>query len=73
MEVGRSQYQEVSRTEGGTTLHWVNMQKFRAVQCPSREGSIGIENGGRQKQKCDLGPFALFTGINNYLSAELSQ
>ena len=33
----------------------------------------GIKNGGRQKQICSLGPSALFTGINNYLSAELVQ
>ena len=32
--------------------------------CLSREG---IKDGGRQKQKCNLGPSALFTGVNNYL------
>ena len=33
----------------------------------------GLQNGGRQKQTFNLGYFALFTGVNNYLSAELSQ
>ena len=33
----------------------------------------GNKNAGRQKQTCNLGPSALFTGVNNYLSAELSQ
>ena len=33
----------------------------------------GIKNGGRQKQKYNLGTSALFTGVNKYLSAELSQ
>ena len=31
----------------------------------------GINNGGRQKQTRSLGPSALFTGVNNYLSTEL--
>ena len=31
------------------------------------------KNDGRQKQTDNLGPSALFTGVNNYLSAELSQ
>ena len=30
-----------------------------------------LKNGGRQKQTRSLGPSALFTGVNNYLSAEL--
>ena len=57
--------------EGGTTFRWVTyMQKLRSVWCPSREG---IKNWERQKQKCSLGPCALFTGFHNYqLSAELS-
>ena len=33
----------------------------------------GIKNGGRQKQTYNLGLSALFTGVNNFLSAELSQ
>ena len=59
--------------EGVATLRWVYMQRFRSVWCPNIEGSRRIKNGGRQKQTCSLGPSALFTGINNYLSAELSQ
>ena len=27
--------------EGGTTLHWVYMQKFRSVWCPNIEDSRG--------------------------------
>jgi len=50
--------------EGGATFRWVYMQKFRAMWCPSKEG---IKDGGRQKQKCDLGPSALLTGVNIYL------
>ena len=45
------------------------LQKFRSVWCP---GKKRIKDGGRQKQKCDLGPSS-FTGVNNYLSAELPQ
>ena len=37
----------------------VYMQKFWSVWLPSREGSKG---GGRQSQKCNLGPSALSTG-----------
>ena len=33
----------------------------------------GIKNGGGKKQKGNLDPSALFTDVNNYLSAELSQ
>ena len=36
----------------------------------AREGN---KNAWRQKQTCNLGPSALFTGVNNYLSEELSQ
>ena len=56
--------------EGGSTLHWVYMQKFWSVWYPNIEG---IKNGGRQKQTHNLGPSAFFTGVNNFLSAELSQ
>ena len=54
-----------------TTFRWVYMQKFRSVWCQSREEEI--KDDGRQKQNCNLGPSALFTGVNNYISAELSQ
>ena len=33
----------------------------------------GIKNGGRQNRKCNLGIPVLFTCVNKYLSAELSQ
>ena len=60
--------------EGGTTLSWVFMQRFRSVWCPRRDQvRDGIKNGLRQKQKYNLGTSALFTGVNKYLSAELSQ
>ena len=32
-----------------------------------------MKNGGRQRQNCNLDPFALFTGVDNFLLAELSQ
>ena len=57
---------------GGTTFRWVHMQKLRCVWSPSR-GLEGIKDGGRKQQECNLGPSALFIGVNNYLSAELSQ
>ena len=46
------------------------MQKFRSEWLPSKEG---IKDGERQKQIYNLGPSALFTGVNNYFLAELSQ
>ena len=64
MEGGRSK----SKEAGGTTFRCVHKQKFRSVKCQSRKG---IEEGGRKKQKCHLGSLALFTDVNNYLSAEL--
>ena len=51
--------------EGGTTFCWVYMQKFWSVWCSNREG---VKDDRWQKD-----PSALFTAINNYLSAELSQ
>ena len=33
----------------------------------------GIKNGGRQKQNYNLGPYTFFTGVKNYLLAELLQ
>ena len=49
------------------------MEKFRSVRLPRREAA-GIKDDGRQKQKCNLDPSALFTDVKNYLSAEyLSQ
>ena len=59
--------------EGVATLRWVYMQRFRSVWCPNIECLEKELNGGRQKQICSLGPSAVFTGINNYLSAELVQ
>ena len=43
--------------------------------CNVPEENVGerIRNGGRQKQKWNLGPSALFTGVNNYVSEEISQ
>ena len=49
---------------GRITLRWVvQVEKVRE----------GIKNDGRQNQKCNLGPSALFTGVNDYLSADLTQ
>ena len=31
------------------------------------------KGGFQQKQKCNLGPSALFTGVDNYVLEELSQ
>ena len=55
--------------EGGTTFRRVYMEKFRSVRLPRREAA-GIKDDGRQKQKCNLDPSALFTDLKNYLSAE---
>ena len=64
-------------SEGGTTLRLVYIEKFRSAFSPcvaqAEKVREGIKNGGRQKQKFNLDPSALFTGVNNYLSAELSQ
>ena len=52
------------------------MQKFRSVSYQVEndlELREGIQNSGRQKQKYNLDPSAIFTGVNDYLSAELSQ
>ena len=59
--------------EGGTTFRRVYMEEFRSVRLPRREAA-GIKDDGRQKQKYNLDPSALFTDVKNYLSAEyLSQ
>ena len=43
------------------------------MRLPRREAA-GIKDDGRQKQKCNLDPSALFTDVKNYLSAQyLSQ
>ena len=61
--------------EGRSTLSWVYTQEI--LVCVVHKYKMfdreGIQNGGRQKQTYNLGPSALFTGVNNYLSAELSQ
>ena len=62
--------------EGGTTFRWVSMQKFRSVWYQVEkdlELREGIQNSGRQKQKCNLDPSAVFTCVDTYLSAGLSQ
>ena len=41
------------------SYRWVYMQKVWSVWLPSREGSTG---GGRQSQKCNLGPSAVSIG-----------
>ena len=40
--------------------------KIWSVWLPRREGN---KEGGRQWQKCNQGPSALITGINNFQSA----
>ena len=47
--------------ESGTTFRSLYMEKFRSVWLKSRQG---IKDGGHS---------ALFSGVNYYLSAELSQ
>ena len=56
--------------ESGTTFRSLYMEKFRSVWLKSRQG---IKYGGQKYRKCNLGHSALFTGVNYYLSAELSQ
>ena len=46
---------------------------FGPCNVPEEKVGERIRNGGRQKQKWNLGPSALFTGVNNYLSEKLSQ
>ena len=70
---GRTQYHE-DPIEGGTTFRRVDMQKFRSIRGAQFEKDRErMNNGGRQKQKCNMGSSALFIGVNNYLSAEFSQ
>ena len=64
-------YSTMKTLDDGTTFRWVYMQKFGSMWCPSRVEEI--RDDGRQKQNCNLGPSALFTGVNNCISAELSQ
>ena len=45
--------------DGETTFPW---EKFSSVWCSSRER---IKYGGRKPQKYNLGPSALFTGVNH--------
>ena len=56
--------------EGGRSyVHYRSWNKvFIGFTC--REASKG---GFQQKQKCNLGPSALFTGVDNYVLEELSQ
>ena len=48
--------------EGGT-IRWVLQQKFKSVLRLLEKVREGIKNGGRQKQKCNLGPSALFVSF----------
>ena len=60
--------------EGGTTFRRVDVQKFRSTRGAQFEKDRErMKNGGRQKQKCNMGSSALFIGVNNYLLAEFSQ
>ena len=49
----RAVYMEEGRSSKAGQLFVGYIQKFRSVWCPSKKG---IKDGGRQKQKCDLGP-----------------
>ena len=70
---GRTQYHEYP-IEGGTTFRRVDMQKFRSTRGAQFEKDRErMNNGGRQKQKCNMGSSALFIGVNNYVLAEFSQ
>lgn len=70
---GRTQYHE-DPIEGGTTFRRVDMQKFRSICGAQVETDRErMKNGGRQKQKCNMGSSPLFIGVNNYLLAEFSQ
>ena len=67
---GRTQYHE-DPIEGGTTFRRVDVQKFRSTRGAQFEKDRErMKNGGRQKQKCNMGSYALFIGVNNYLLAE---
>ena len=61
----------INYMEGGTTFRWVSMQKFRSVWYQVEkdlELREVIQNSGRQKQKCNLDPSAVFTCVDNYLT-----
>ena len=53
--------------EGGTTLRWVYMKKFRSVLCPNIDGSRMIEElkMAGDRKTYNLGPSTLFTGVDN--------
>ena len=62
--------------EGGTTFRWVSMQKFRSVWYQVEkdlELREGIQNSGRQKQKCDFTLLPSLLALVTTRSAELSQ
>ena len=67
MVEGRAQYHE-DPIEGGTTFRRVDMQKFRSICGAQFETDRErMKNGGRKKQKCNMGSSPLFIGVNNYL------
>ena len=45
-----------------------NYMKIWSVWLPRREGN---KEGGRQRQKCNQGPSALITGINDFLLSRI--
>ena len=51
-------------------LHWVPQKKGQRQSVFSRCIVSIFQDGGRKKQKCNLGRCALFTGVNNCLSVE---
>ena len=59
--------------EGGTTYVGFTCKNLVPYGAKVEKVREGIKNGGRQKQNCNLGPYTFFTGVNNYLSAELLQ
>ena len=49
------------------------MQNFGPCGAKIEKVRVGIKDGGRQEQKCNLVPSAFSTGVNIYLLEELSQ
>ena len=55
---------------GGTTLCCLTCRNFGLCGAQVEKDQEGIISGACQKQKCNLGSSAVFTGVYNYLSAE---
>ena len=72
MEGGRSYYQEDPRRRNNFTLGLHAEISARELS-KWRRLEKELKMADNKNPKCNLGPSALFTGVNHYLSAELTQ